>query len=782
MIQISCRDDALPRLHSWRSLFRTTRASIGVLLIAAIGLVMPAQTADELVALSEMTVRPIPGVAVPGVVLLQVALLLLSLSAWYWARAALSARFGTNDTLEARPGCEAGDRAAFEAVPRMIFVASALLGGFLLWRGFSWAQAAAVALWAAPAYAFVRWRTPKCARERVRQAQLDTLRSTRNLWAAFGVARRRLRALVLLAPFGPAVSLPLLAVSMLPFVWGVVEGYLNLGPGYPGLPAYAAQVFPGPSVALIGLALIIGPLTALIFAADSLRLEAQLLRRRTGFSRPPVITLLLLWIATAPALFNLHTVRTVRLDRQVIPPAARASLNDFLDAWVTACGQDPRLPLRPIVVSVSGGASRAAIWGAHVLAAVQQAASEVPNTGVFAISSVSGGSLGAGAFMTVVRAAPAPCGKPGAVATTILEGLDSNRLGSDALGPVLAGALLNDVPRAVFSPIAALVRGAIGEMPRGGDRAEALERAFEHLWHEDLLHRRDSTPVPEFSEPYLSLFYRADHSIRPGMPVWITNGTDVTTGERVLTEPFGSQVDLHMAWPFRAATDAIGQLDRDVPISTAINNSARFAYLEPAGALVSVVSHARQMRSSTPELVDGGYFDNEGLQTAYELALWLQTQRPHGRVVDPILVQATANADLGLAAKERIVRCPDVPVDLPTTAGAGPRPLEVLAPLLGLYNVRQAHTAVLLREVRDRFCGTGDTGRRFFHFYLFQADGQDIPLNWLLSPASIKAIQRQLPLHVVPGVPDEGGNTVELAGLNAALRAPAVTADTAAAQ
>jgi hypothetical protein len=264
------------------------------------------------------------------------------------------------------------------------------------------------------------------------------------------------------------------------------------------------------------------------------------------------------------------------------------------------------------------------------------------------------------------------------------------------------------------------------------------------------------------------------------MPVWISNGTDVTSGGRVLTEPFSSSGDVD--WPFRAATDAIGVLEADVPISTAINNSARFAYLEPAGELSSAVAAPRQMRGRTAQLIDGGYFDNEGLQTAYELALWLEEQHPQGRTIEPIVVQATANADLVLAAKDRVVRCPNAPVEVPTGSGEAPHVLQLLAPVLGLYNVREAHAAVLLREVRDRYCEVRPGIRHFFHFYLFQGEAQDIPLNWLLSAASVAAIRAQLPIDEANELTDKGGNGIELAALRTALHEGSQAAATAEAK
>jgi len=241
MIHVGRRGAPPSRLHSWRSLFRTARAPIGVLVLACIGLLLPNQTADELNALADMQAKAM----LPGVVMLQISLGLLAFSAWYWAKAAFWARFGANDSLETRPETEAADRAAFEAVPRFVFLGAVVLAVFLLWRGFSWGQALSVAIWAVPGYALIRWRSPVCPQALERRARLYRLRSTRSLRAWPLVARRRVRALLLVAPFGPRVSMALLIIGMLPTVWGAVEGYVHLWPSYPGLPAYAAQVFPG---------------------------------------------------------------------------------------------------------------------------------------------------------------------------------------------------------------------------------------------------------------------------------------------------------------------------------------------------------------------------------------------------------------------------------------------------------------------------------------------------------------------------------------------------------
>jgi hypothetical protein len=739
---------------SWRSLFRTTRAPISILAIAALSLGLPSQTGDELAALREMYVGPLS-----GLVVLQLSLGFLSLNAWYWARAALSARFGVNDSLEARSDLQRCSRATFNAVPRLIFLCGVVLSVSLVWRGFSWLHGLASVIWAVPAYLLIHWRL-EMTRPRRRQARvhLERLYSRRGVWPWLTTVWPRLRALVTLAPFSPVVASTLLIGAVCVFTWGAFESFLSLGDEYPGLAPLAAEIFPGPSVAIMGLALAIGPLTALIFAMDGLRLETNFLGRSMGFTRPPVITCILVWMAIAPLLFSFHTIRVLSPAQRVMAVNDRHALDDFFDAWVNACATVPDQPARPIVVAISGGASRAGIWGAQVLGALE-AADGHSNAAVFAVSSVSGGSLGAAAYLAVKQASASPCAPAEANRSAVAEHLarvNNHHLGGDALGPLLAGSLLGDTPRSLFSPLEALIRAALGNQPRGGDRAEALERAFENLWRKDLAEARlGDLPIPRFSEAFLSLFY-AGGAVRPGMPVWVLNGTDVTSGGRMLTLPFGSQIG--MAWPFYASIDLLALLGADVPISTAINNSARFPYLEPSGEVVSVNAAPHQMHTGAPELLDGGIFDNTGLEAALEIAQWLKRKTVHGQPVQPIIVQATANADIGVAVANKVVRCPDSPIDVPTDPPPSPGTLQLLAPLMGVYNVRAAHAALLLRHTRDEFCGVDR--RAFFHFYLFSEPDRDIPLNWMLSAPAVAAIKEQL---------DSPGNASELQCLKTVL-------------
>jgi hypothetical protein len=250
-----------------------------------------------------------------------------------------------------------------------------------------------------------------------------------------------------------------------------------------------------------------------------------------------------------------------------------------------------------------------------------------------------------------------------------------------------------------------------------------------------------------FSRPFLLLAYDPGQKNQDGKaaarggPLWIANGTDAQNGERILTVPFGS--DDPQYWPFSGALDALGLIGQDVPISTAANNTSRFPFLSPAGELSPV--RGGSPRAYAAQLIDGGYFENEGLLTAWELAQYLETKGPKllkakynvDVTVQPVLVEATADAEPKIE-EGRIVRCrarsPGTPAparrEHPTEPLAGSRPVQALVPLLGLYSVRGGHSDWILRRVAQEYCGADE--QRFFHFYLYRED-EDVPLNWVLS-------------------------------------------------
>ena len=692
--------------HAWGSMLRTVRAAVMVLLLGGIGLTVPPQTRDMLAFLDDGPIWP--------PISFQLALIVLAGSAWFWSRAALAARFGIDDNRQNRPAAPNFDWAAYTWLPRLIFVAGFLVEVVIAATGRSLYSILGAIILAALGV-FLLEKRRRGPRVNLPPASRYDMRA----WL-HGGARSRLDTLLGRAPGGAVTATSLLVLGLIPLALGAIESFTFALK----LPNHLAAVFPGPGIAVLLLGLMIGPLVTLTFLFDGLTFAARLGSTYIGLSRPPVLSVLSLYVfVLVPALFHVHTVRLV--DGSAI---GRKPLDRLFTEWRDACAPKTG-PVQPIIVAVSGGATRAGLWGAAVIDRVLQAQQE-NGPALFAVSSVSGGSLGVAGVMTLLSLESLPCRAAG-VSALRPTGNATVPLAGDALGPLLGGWLLNDIPRSTFDPFAALVRWTTGRRPNGGDSAEAIERAFEDLWSQ-VRRKPEASAAAEWDQPFLSLFYTdRSGSYRKGMPLWFANGTDATTGNRVITTPIAAPEGRAdpSPWPFRGARDFHVLMGGDVPVSTAINNTARFPYLEPFGEMLS------HMQKRAGSLVDGGYFENEGLQTALDLAEWLGTQSTQDRPVLPIIVQATGDGEADITRAE-VMTCDNASdgAFIPDNKNSA---MQILAPLFGLYHVRGGHSAVLLRQMHDQFCSPRP---RFVHFYLPAYQGLSVPLNWVLSDQTARFI------------------------------------------
>jgi hypothetical protein len=797
------RERREPDFHDiwWGSILWRARAGILIFLLAAAALTLPPQMQDMLSNLADFDdMTPEGWLHALG---FHLAMIVMALSLWYWARAVLLAWFDVDDTPEARLGLHsrlqivAGSRGegahrAFESLPRLLFIGTALVAALATARSDKSLQTGVVMLWLWGLHAVLHNRLAIMDRFGFRRPVLASSFSGSG-WKL----RWRLMQLLLRAPFGLWPALILLLLGSALFLVSFATAFV---PDSIAWKTYPAKLLPGPSVALLLMGLSVAPLTALTYALDTVTRAITILGVRLRLRYAPVLTGLLLLMGGGASIMSLHSLRAA--DPGAPGPDRRASLAVFFQSWARTCAQgDAKTPVRPIIVAVSGGASRAGLWAAKVLDSVDVTLNRThaQNAGIFAVSSVSGGSLGAAAYVSM-RAGQKP---DGGCSLAMLDGQAQHArdvavteaMRADALGPALAGMLLGDAPRALAAYLAWPVVKADEwwtkerVVLRGNDRAEALERAFERNWLDNgivpIMALGAGEPVA-FNRPYLSLFYDGAMEPRGDVPLWLANGTDLDTGDRLLTAPFKVDYEsfcgddgrwyrpegdrdcgkrrLSYAWnvlgPFHSTRDVLSLLKTDIPISTAIDNTSRFPFLSPSGELTP----AQVTESEDAQIIDGGYFENEGLMTGMELANWLKTYGPAliGRPVYPIIVQATANADRGIDERD-IARCGNrLPVN-PAVSAAETRSSQFLVPLIGLSAVRGGHSHALLKEAQEEYCDQGGQ-QAFFHFYLYSADGFDVPLNWMLSE------------KVADYIWDDAiavcGNAAELMNLEAALRVP----------
>jgi hypothetical protein len=342
------------------------------------------------------------------------------------------------------------------------------------------------------------------------------------------------------------------------------------------------------------------------------------------FGRNKKIPIFIILIIMA-VVFNLFESNDNHYLREVAKNSARnrpiPELNESFVDWLTSRNDDIQAFSKnhqsnyPVyIISAQGGGIFAANQAALTLSRLQDYCPAFAHH-IFAISGVSGGSLGAAVFSSLVKALPPKkfleeqsCLKE--VENHTLEEKASHFLNNDFLSPLLAAGLFSDSIQR-FLPIS---------LGGGLDRARGLEHAFEYRWNSE---SADSTS----SNPFEGSYY--DHwsptATENAAPALVLNTTVVETGERLLLSPFTfkTQDSLNSKLPSLKDISSVAcTVDKDAhidfPLSTATVLSARFPIVTPVGWF----KECRDKNDSSNNklhLADGGYFENSGFSTAFNI-------------------------------------------------------------------------------------------------------------------------------------------------------------------
>jgi hypothetical protein len=613
---------------------------------------------------------------------------------WYWARFILDATFGTDrDKLTAavsrRP---ARIRFLVDHLPRVIaFIAYAVAGAAALLTGNVVVAVVLLALGIAFYFALVRRRdlTGTVAR---------LLGGAAGRWLERSPAGER--SYTGLAPLSKAVFWISFASSALWFGWACVD---PVGMGW----AIGAS-----GAAFIGFASIVPVGSMAVYAARSggvTRVADEGDRvndPRVGY---PVVTLFI----AAALVFSLwvdnHGVRAIdgAAPHQPVAPASA------VESWFQASGQaGSGKPVDVVVVATAGGGIRAAYWTATVLGALQDCA-PLFRKKLLAISGVSGGSLGATTFVTLLaqdapKGAPAVCPAAAEAASWVpgpYESAGQKVLSQDFLAPAVSALLFPDLMQR-FVPVSVLP-----------DRAAALEKGWEQAW------QRAGYDPRIWSE-------RSFDDLWSGtpLPALLLNGTSVETGKRIITSNL--KIDPAVFRDSLDFFDLFGPAGQAIRPSTAAHNSARFTYVSPAGRV-----------NRDARVVDGGYHENFGAKTAGELLAAAMAQIGAANV-RPIVVLISNDPNI----RSGEMPATSVPAPCPTCRDKPAKGIavgsEVLSPLWTLLNTRDAHGTRAAYDLHD--VAAVNHGL-FFHFRLCDdRQAPDPALGWVLSKESEASMQRLL--------------------------------------
>jgi hypothetical protein len=441
------------------------------------------------------------------------------------------------------------------------------------------------------------------------------------------------------------------------------------------------------------------------------------------------ITAFILVVAVAfSATMDNHTVRTI--DAAAAGAPTRAEPPELVDAftgWMRPlAGTAPAAPAAPsapgakpriFFVAAEGGGIRAAYWTAKVLAGLTDENRSFPDR-LFAVSSVSGGSLGAVVFDALLAERQAGRLRQGAELQDQAKGV----LGEDFLSPVLAAMLFPDA-FVHFIPFSAPLTSA--------DRARALEGAWESAWQAHV-------GTDRLGRGFAALFREGTR-----LPHLLLNTTCVETGQRWAVS------DLHLAHEVGDVNDAGDLFAADIPLSTAAHLSARFPYVSPGGRIPG-------RAPACSHLVDGGYFENSGTATLLDLLEALPDTTPGGPAgYVPVVISINNDPERDCpASPSGLLSEVTIPVDtLLDTRGARGRAAE-----LGLMKYTTGETSV-----QQRLSGCDDSHGDDEHGYYIEfalprdctTDRQrpgasarrartvPVPLGWMLSGAAQEEMDKQ---------------------------------------
>jgi hypothetical protein len=498
--------------------------------------------------------------------------------------------------------------------------------------------------------------------------------------------------------------------------------------------------------------------------------------------RAPLIAGLFVLIAVlALVLGDNHSVRLIAANTvagaQVDKQPMR--LQDAVNLWMKENQCDPQKDddnrgascPRPIIIAAAGGASRAGFFTATILGYFMQEASkhgldaDTVRKRLFAISSVSGGSLGA--VMVTAALNAETDGNEHPCVTTAVDQWWGKAVGNwrDCFEALTSGDFLTaDFFGFAFNDM----------LPFGPwrDRAAVLEDSWRNRYRDVAINANKSATPPSCKGldcPFLSLRPRSGHWI----PLLVLSGTSEATGGRIVTTSLAMTYTPQTTTPGACATSVghescplfveaesfhellrrqvprdrwwgwLGFPERyfrrgatgdDVRLSTAAHNSARFPIISPPG---SIRSQSRgQNQRIIDRIVDGGYFENYGALGAKELALAVHAVEPS--LMPLVVVISNDPADLLDPNDDAVSNLPSLPRP---PAASGELITDATSSLTTFANARTAHGILSVAELESALHkAIPDCGNLVMLVRVWPDHDKTLSMSWWES----SVIQRQL--------------------------------------
>lgn len=450
------------------------------------------------------------------------------------------------------------------------------------------------------------------------------------------------------------------------------------------------------------------------------------------------VTWSLIAFAILLSALDLNDNHWIETDPGAAAPPPMTSSSAF-EAWLRSRGGLTSLPegrkFPVYIVAAQGGGAYAAYHSATLLSSIQD---ECPDFAkhLFAISAVSGGSVGASVFAGLLEGHPIPPASSsiGDCGTRVrppkgrsLEDLTAEVLDRDFFAPLQAGMLFPDfMQRFIWPPIGAF------------DRARTLDKALASSWHDamQIPGARWLNPKPD-NENLLGSQFTAHWkpSTDSLVPALLFNTTETHSGRRRLIAPFTFPgTDLRFMPVWNMAADAPVK-PVTLSVKTAAFVSARFPWVTPSAWFEDIATTKSGGRVAEKiRVVDGGYFENSGVATALDLINAMQQDlrsnefAPYRDKIELVLVVLTS-ADFSVRSYY----------------GLG----ESLEPIRAMLSTREARAPIEIARANQILNTASQATQLPQHsgpaLLKFKLDGlgYPLPLGWVLSNITRDLIDMQ---------------------------------------
>ncbi len=392
-------------------------------------------------------------------------------------------------------------------------------------------------------------------------------------------------------------------------------------------------------------------------------------------------------------------------------------------------------PYPAFVFAIQGGGIYAASAGGAYLATLQDHCPALTQH-IFAVSSVSGGSMGVAVYEAMaagqrqVQGGARPsCGQP---VTPPMAPRIQRVIQEDHVSPLMAFFLTDQLRKLDYFAFG----DTIGLTSLTPDRADALETSFTDAFDRDLAAYPVNDYINSGDANRLRQPFETTWSPSLAAPAVLLNATSVEAGHRVVFAPFGLQ-DVGDGTLF-----SFSEIDRSVAVQDQLKRqkliqaagvSARIPGVVPSWSLVQRTEDGGRRWN----FVDGGYADGSGASTAFDMF----------KVLEKHIRDNQLNVDLRLVLLTDSVAAPRFEDIDGGKLGDAILTVSTLMQMRRLLSVRAVTEAVT--EVRklgaDAYGNSGED--RVFVSHL-EHKTFPLSLGWRISPSTDSIV------HLLIGRPD----------------------------